>query len=56
MTLYLDDIFLNWGDKSERNVESLIMMLFSSYLDYLIPSLSVSLKKVVIRFSDGHIR
>ena len=34
--------FLNWGGNSECNVESLIMILLSSYHAYFIPSLSVS--------------
>ena len=36
MTLYIDDIF-NWGENSERKVESLMMILSYPYLASLSP-------------------
>ena len=38
---------INWGGNSERNVESLIMILFSASLAYLIPPLSVLLTRLL---------
>ena len=37
ITLYRADIFLSWGRKILRIVESLMMVLFSAYLSSLIP-------------------
>ena len=42
ITLHPDEI-LNWGGNSERNVESLMMILLSSSLASLIPPFSESL-------------
>ena len=47
MNLYLDDICFHWGDNSERNVESLIMILFSASLTSLSPPLYVSLIRLL---------
>ena len=40
-------IFLNWGGNNERNVLSLIMILFSEYLATLSPSYYVSLTRML---------
>ena len=37
MTLYCADIFFSWGGNSERNVKSLIMILFSAFIASLSP-------------------
>ena len=47
MTLYLDDIVLNWGGNNERNVESVAMILFSAYLASLIPPSTGSLTSLL---------
>ena len=39
--------FFNWGDNSERNVESLIIILFFAYIPSLIPPSTVSLTRLV---------
>ena len=48
MTLYLDGICFNCGGNSELNVESLIMILFSAYIDSLIPPFYVSLARLLL--------
>ena len=47
ITLYLDDVFLNWGGNNKRNFKSLIMILLSASLASLIPPSSGTLTRLL---------